>query len=76
MILGIIILKKKYVLREYLSIVMISVGICMCTLASAQDVKKPVVSNSNLTAEDEFLEFFWWVIGKRLATVYHCPREL
>lgn len=62
MILGIIILKKRYTLREYLSIIAISAGICICTLASSNDIKK----QPSLVKEDsdEFLDFFWWIIGK------------
>ena len=38
MILGIIILKRRYKLSKYLSVFMISVGIAICTIVSAKDV--------------------------------------
>lgn len=65
MILGMIIMKKSYSMREYVSIFMISVGICMCTMASANE-KSPTKnneSNDTLKNEEEFSDFFWWVIG-------------
>jgi UDP-xylose/UDP-N-acetylglucosamine transporter B4 len=62
MILGIIILKKRYVLREYLAIVLISVGICMCTLASARDIKR--ANDPVKSVEDEVIVFFWWLVGE------------
>jgi UDP-xylose/UDP-N-acetylglucosamine transporter B4 len=37
MILGIIILKKEYPLSKYVSVVMVTVGIFMATLASASN---------------------------------------
>ena len=38
MILGIIILKKHYSTTKYMSVFMISVGICVCTIASAKQM--------------------------------------
>ncbi len=63
MLLGIVILKKKYVLREYISIVLITLGIIMCTWASAKDVKKSDESVAK-SAENEIIDFMWWVVGK------------
>jgi UDP-xylose/UDP-N-acetylglucosamine transporter B4 len=65
MILGIIILKKRYTLGEYLSIVMISAGICICTLASSKDIKK---THENDEPLDELVDFFWWTIGILMLT--------
>ncbi len=39
MVLGMLILKKRYTFTKYLSVVMISVGIATCTIMSARDVK-------------------------------------
>lgn len=60
MILGIIILGKSYSIREYVSIVMISVGICICTLASGNQKK---TTNQIVLKEEGFSEFFWWTVG-------------
>lgn len=38
MIMGIIILKKKYTLSKYLSVAMISLGIVICTIMSSTEV--------------------------------------
>jgi hypothetical protein len=38
MIMGILILKKKYVLSKYLSVFMITLGISICTIVSGKDV--------------------------------------
>ncbi len=38
MILGIIILKKRYPLMKYISVLAISVGISLCTIASGKDL--------------------------------------
>jgi len=62
MILGIIIMKKSYTIREYVSIIMISIGICICTMASANENVKSSETVSN-THEKEFSDFFWWIIG-------------
>lgn len=39
MILGMIIMGKRYTITKYLSITMISVGICICTIASSKDME-------------------------------------
>ena len=63
MFLGILILKKKYVLREYISIFLITLGIIMCTWASAKDVKKS--DESAKSSESEIVDFLWWIVGKK-----------
>jgi UDP-xylose/UDP-N-acetylglucosamine transporter B4 len=52
MILGIVILKKRYSFREYFSIFMISVGICMCTLASAKEMRQKASGSSSSSSLD------------------------
>lgn len=39
MILGMIIMGKRYNMTKYLSIIMISVGITVCTIASSKDME-------------------------------------
>ncbi|XP_040269339.1 UDP-xylose and UDP-N-acetylglucosamine transporter [Bufo bufo] len=59
MILGIIILKKRYSASKYMSIVLVSLGIFICTLMSA----KQVASHSTSSEEDGFANFLWWLLG-------------
>jgi solute carrier family 35 (UDP-xylose/UDP-N-acetylglucosamine transporter), member B4 len=57
MILGIIILKKTYSFQQYVSVLLITFGIILCTLASSNDYKR-----EDSVKEDDF-NFFWWTIG-------------
>lgn len=58
MIMGIFILNKTYTLLKYLSVLMITIGITICTLLSSNQ-------DSNQSPDN----FFWWVIGITLLTV-------
>ncbi|XP_059789331.1 nucleotide sugar transporter SLC35B4 isoform X2 [Balaenoptera ricei] len=59
MILGIIILKKRYSVFKYTSIALVSVGIFICTFMSA----KQVTSQSSSSENDGFQAFAWWLLG-------------
>ncbi|KAE8616740.1 hypothetical protein XENTR_v10008876 [Xenopus tropicalis] len=59
MVLGIIILKKRYSVSKYLSIALVSVGIFICTLMSAKQVASYQTSN----VDDGFSAFLWWLLG-------------
>lgn len=59
MVLGIIILRKRYSLLKYLSIVLVSLGIFICTLMSAHQV----ASQSSSSEEDGPSDFLWWLLG-------------
>ncbi|XP_060161278.1 nucleotide sugar transporter SLC35B4 isoform X2 [Globicephala melas] len=59
MILGIIILKKRYSVFRYASIALVSVGIFICTFMSA----KQVTSQSSSSENDGFQAFAWWFLG-------------
>ncbi|XP_004856368.1 UDP-xylose and UDP-N-acetylglucosamine transporter [Heterocephalus glaber] len=59
MILGIIILKKRYSIFKYTSIGLVSVGIFICTFMSA----KQVTSQSSASENDGFQAFAWWLLG-------------
>ncbi|XP_021566703.1 UDP-xylose and UDP-N-acetylglucosamine transporter, partial [Carlito syrichta] len=59
MILGIIILKKRYSVFRYTSIALVSAGIFICTFMSA----KQVTSQSNLSENEGFRAFAWWLLG-------------
>lgn len=69
MILGIIILNKRYSLREYVSIFMITAGIFICTMASSNliantdDKKTPSQQSDN-----ELIEYVRWTIGILMLT--------
>uniref|UniRef100_A0A1B6C7M0 Sugar phosphate transporter domain-containing protein n=1 Tax=Clastoptera arizonana TaxID=38151 RepID=A0A1B6C7M0_9HEMI len=69
MIMGIIILKKRYVISKYVSVGLITLGIIICTIISGKDVKRtgPITENSKPTTELE--DFFWWTIGIALLTL-------
>ncbi|CAE1325132.1 SLC35B4 [Acanthosepion pharaonis] len=59
LILGIIILKRSYKTSKYLSVLMISIGIVLCTIASSSDVK----SGAEKKTENKVYEYFIWLIG-------------
>jgi len=71
MIMGILILKKKYEFSKYLSVLMITVGIVTCTIVSGTEVKS--TANPDLVNENDepsqFSVLFWWVLGITLLTV-------
>lgn len=64
MILGIIILKKRYSLSKYISIALVSLGIFICTIMSAKQVNM-----ANEGSEDQVLNaFVHWLIGIAMLT--------
>lgn len=69
MILGMIILHKRYTFTKYASVIMISIGIATCTIMSGKEVKNVKHSNVTTEAEREMLEaddvinFWWWIVG-------------
>lgn len=78
MIMGILILKKKYTWDKYLSVFMITSGIIICTLYSSKDVGKGCndcelidnlgasLNRQNVSVDVD--QFFWWSIGILLLT--------
>lgn len=68
MIMGVIILKKKYTLDKFISVGMISTGITICTIVSGQDVKKTVV-HGIVQNTSELEDFFWWCLGIACLTI-------
>lgn len=64
MVLGIIILKKSYSASKYLSIVLISVGIFICTIMSAKQVN---VANE-ASEEEGIYAFMHWLLGIAMLT--------
>ncbi|XP_067090810.1 UDP-xylose and UDP-N-acetylglucosamine transporter [Osmerus mordax] len=64
MVLGIIILKKRYSTSKYMSIVLVSTGIFICTIMSAKQVN---VGNE-ATNDDGFYAFLRWLLGIGMLT--------
>uniref|UniRef100_A0A8C7KLP4 Solute carrier family 35 member B4 n=1 Tax=Oncorhynchus kisutch TaxID=8019 RepID=A0A8C7KLP4_ONCKI len=66
MILGIIILKKRYSMSKYLSVAMVSLGIFICTIMSAKQV------NVGTKGSDDqgVYAFLHWLIGKSYINFY------
>ncbi|KAH8396044.1 hypothetical protein KR222_002275 [Zaprionus bogoriensis] len=67
MIMGIILLKKRYNLRQYSSVAMITAGIILCTLVSSGDVKDN--THHTLKVDTSYSDFFWWGVGIALLTI-------
>uniref|UniRef100_A0A8D8LZ24 UDP-xylose and UDP-N-acetylglucosamine transporter n=1 Tax=Cacopsylla melanoneura TaxID=428564 RepID=A0A8D8LZ24_9HEMI len=67
MIMGIYILNKVYTLDKYLSVIMITLGIIICTIMSSQEIKKYGVSDEEQLSYSENL--FWWSLGIALLTI-------
>ncbi|XP_057693297.1 UDP-xylose and UDP-N-acetylglucosamine transporter isoform X2 [Corythoichthys intestinalis] len=64
MILGIIILKKRYPASKYLSIALVSAGIFICTIMSAKQVN---MANEG-SEEQGFYAFMRWLVGIAMLT--------
>ncbi|XP_029158118.1 UDP-xylose and UDP-N-acetylglucosamine transporter-like [Nylanderia fulva] len=69
MIMGIIILKKKYAFSKYLSVFMITTGIVLCTIVSSQEIKSLQQKNVEQVATTPWDDFFWWSLGISLLTI-------
>ncbi|XP_018578845.1 UDP-xylose and UDP-N-acetylglucosamine transporter [Anoplophora glabripennis] len=73
MILGIVIVKRKYTLEKYISVLLITLGIIICTLYSSNTQAQVACSDcegdyQNVKSEVSPDHFFWWVIGIILLT--------
>lgn len=64
MVLGIIILKKRYPVAKYISIVLISLGIFICMFMSA----KQVASHTSVSDDGSYSAFIQWLIGVAMLT--------
>ena len=63
MVLGIIILKKRYDITKYVSVIMLTAGIILCTFASGMNL-----AEDPLDDKESFSSFFWWVLGVAVIT--------
>lgn len=69
MIMGIIILNKKYAFSKYLSVFMISSGIALCTIVSGKEIKSLQQKNVMQVPTTPWDDFFWWILGISLLTI-------
>lgn len=72
MVMGIIILKKSYTISKYVSVLMITLGIVICTIVSSQEVKStvpPPKDGSSAVPTTPYEDLFWWVVGIILLTI-------
>lgn len=67
MVMGIVILKRSYDIWKYISVVVITLGIIVCTISSGSSLKNK--SRESLVASDSFSVLFWWGVGLCLLTV-------
>jgi UDP-xylose/UDP-N-acetylglucosamine transporter B4 len=65
MLMGIMILNKSYDVWKYVSVVLITIGIFISTIASGNDVKKELASIDD-NSESSFL---WYIFGVILMTI-------
>ncbi|XP_033888226.1 UDP-xylose and UDP-N-acetylglucosamine transporter [Acipenser ruthenus] len=63
-ILGIIILKKRYTITKYVSIALVSLGIFICTIMTA----KQVASEPSANEGESFYPFLRWLFGIAMLT--------
>ena len=63
LVLGIIILKKSYPLSKFVAVGMMTVGICLATIASASQVHVPAKVSATEEGVDNASEYFRWCIG-------------
>ncbi|KAJ9584246.1 hypothetical protein L9F63_021408 [Diploptera punctata] len=66
MIMGILILNRKYTFSKYVSVVLITLGIIICTIQSGKNVKSTARNDEN---ESQVQVFFWWILGIFLLTL-------
>uniref|UniRef100_K1QXP1 UDP-xylose and UDP-N-acetylglucosamine transporter n=1 Tax=Magallana gigas TaxID=29159 RepID=K1QXP1_MAGGI len=75
LLLGVLILKKKYSKAKYVSVMLVTMGIAMCTIASAnQEVKhvhddKEPSKDPETEAQNVFNDLLLWTLGLLMLTV-------
>jgi len=67
--MGIIILNKKYAFSKYLSVLMITSGIALCTIVSGKEIKSLQQKNVVQVPTTPLDDFFWWILGISLLTI-------
>nr|XP_022296591.1 UDP-xylose and UDP-N-acetylglucosamine transporter-like [Crassostrea virginica]XP_022301739.1 UDP-xylose and UDP-N-acetylglucosamine transporter-like [Crassostrea virginica] len=75
LVLGVLILKKNYSKAKYLSVILVTIGIATCTIASAKQEVKSVHENKELSKDPEteaqnvFQDLMLWTLGLVMLTV-------
>lgn len=75
LLLGVLILKKKYSKAKYVSVMLVTMGIAMCTIASANQEVKHVHDDKELSKDPEteaqnvFKDLLLWTLGILMLTV-------
>lgn len=70
MIMCVIILNTQYSFTKYASVIMITIGIAICTIISGQEVKSTQPKTSpNFVPTTPMDDFFWWTVGIALLTL-------
>ncbi|XP_078341210.1 UDP-xylose and UDP-N-acetylglucosamine transporter-like isoform X2 [Crassostrea virginica] len=75
LVLGVLILKKNYSKAKYLSVILVTIGIATCTIASARQEVKSVHENKELSKDPEteaqnvFQDLMLWTLGLVMLTV-------
>ncbi|XP_011310006.1 UDP-xylose and UDP-N-acetylglucosamine transporter [Fopius arisanus] len=69
MVMGIIILGRKYPPSKYLSVFMITLGIVLCTIVSGRDIKSTQKMAADAVPPTAMENLFWWSLGITLLTV-------
>merc|ERR1719500_658907 len=72
MMLGMIILNKRYTKVKYHSVIIISLGIAACTIVSGRSVSSKVTGNEAVDGDETDVEssydFRWWMLGIAMLT--------
>lgn len=70
LVLGVIILKRRYKISKYVSVLMISIGIATATIASAGDVKTAPTDATSGEVDDEAIlyDYMRWLFGIAMLT--------
>ncbi|XP_014209592.1 UDP-xylose and UDP-N-acetylglucosamine transporter [Copidosoma floridanum] len=69
MAMGILILRRRYTFDKYTSVLMITVGVAICTIASGKEVKSTVPVGPGSVPTSLWTDFFWWTVGVAILTV-------
>jgi len=68
MLMGIALLRKRYTVTKYLSVLMITVGITVCTIMSAKSTVKSDTNAEDVEYSKDKDEGFWLLVGISLLT--------
>lgn len=69
MVMTVVVLKRSYALSKYISVIMITVGVAVCTIVSSTQVKAIRKAEDAAIPTTPAEDFFWWTIGISLLIV-------